>query len=61
VVLDQAAAVALFRLYVEQYRLAPRIRAELHGRDLMCWCAEGTPCHGDVLLAIANEVPASAT
>jgi len=29
------------------------IRAELAGKDLMCFCAEGDPCHGDVLLSIA--------
>ena len=26
---------------------------ELHGRDLACWCAP-RPCHGDVLLRLAN-------
>lgn len=30
------------------------IRAALAGKDLACWCPEGQPCHGDVLLAIAN-------
>ncbi len=28
--------------------------AELGGKNLACWCAIGTPCHGDVLLAVAN-------
>ena len=27
---------------------------ELHGRDLVCWCAP-KPCHGDVLLRLANK------
>jgi hypothetical protein len=27
---------------------------ELRGRDLVCWCAP-EPCHGDVLLRLANE------
>ncbi|RDI48247.1 DUF4326 domain-containing protein [Nocardia mexicana] len=27
---------------------------ELRGRDLACWCAPGDPCHGDVLLELAN-------
>lgn len=31
-----------------------QIRAELAGKDLMCWCAEDSECHADVLLAIAN-------
>lgn len=30
------------------------IKAELRGHDLACWCAP-LPCHGDVLLKIANE------
>lgn len=28
---------------------------ELRGKDLVCWCAP-LPCHGDVLLRLANEV-----
>lgn len=31
------------------------IRRELRGKDLMCWCPLGQPCHGDVLLEIANS------
>lgn len=27
---------------------------ELRGRDLMCWCPVPGPCHGDILLALAN-------
>ena len=27
---------------------------ELRGRDLVCWCPVGSPCHGDVLLRLAN-------
>jgi hypothetical protein len=33
------------------------IRSELKGKDLACWCAPEL-CHGDVLLAVANEVTA---
>ena len=28
--------------------------APLCGKDLLCWCARGTPCHGDILLRWAN-------
>ncbi len=28
---------------------------ELRGKNLACWCAPGAPCHGDVLLKLANE------
>lgn len=31
-------------------------RRELRGRSLACWCAP-LPCHGDVLMKIANEEP----
>ena len=27
---------------------------ELSGKDLLCFCPERGPCHGDVLLALAN-------
>ena len=27
---------------------------ELRGKDLVCWCAP-LPCHGDVLLRLANQ------
>lgn len=30
------------------------IRAELAGKDLMCWCPLHKPCHADVLLELAN-------
>jgi len=28
---------------------------ELRGKNLMCWCEIGAPCHADVLLEIANR------
>lgn len=28
--------------------------SELRGRNLACWCAPGSPCHGNVLLEMAN-------
>ena len=30
------------------------VRAELRGKDLVCWCPLGQPCHADVLLEVAN-------
>jgi len=30
------------------------IRRELGGHNLACWCKPGTPCHADVLIALAN-------
>ena len=29
----------------------------LRGRDLLCWCKLDAPCHGDVLLELANAPP----
>ncbi|WP_324292388.1 DUF4326 domain-containing protein [Breoghania sp.] len=33
------------------------IRAELAGKNLACWCSLDGPCHGDVLLRLANSTP----
>jgi transcriptional regulator with XRE-family HTH domain len=30
---------------------------EIRGKVLGCWCEEGEPCHGDVLLRLALELP----
>lgn len=57
--LAQKRAVDLFRgwlLSCERDALAMRASLEeIRGCDLACWCAEGTPCHGDVLIEFANE------
>ena len=47
---------------IEKYRqwldtkpeLITQAKHELRGKTLGCWCAPN-PCHGDVLLEIANE------
>lgn len=62
---DAAAAVARFRRLLERpdleldhtrFFLTPeRIRADLTGRNLACWCAIGDLCHADVLLEMANR------
>lgn len=45
-------AVDLFRRWweFEGFDVAP-----LRGRDLACWCPLDQPCHGDVLLDLANR------
>jgi hypothetical protein len=47
------------RLYHEYLLARPLIiqqaKQQLAGKDLMCWCAQGMPCHADVLLRIANQ------
>jgi hypothetical protein len=30
------------------------IRRVLAGHNLACWCPVGSPCHGDILLRLAN-------
>lgn len=50
---DRSNAVALFREYIEQYVPKEELE-ELKGKNLACWCKEGSPCHADVLLEIAN-------
>src|SRR5690554_3853785 len=60
---DVEHAVALYRQYLTDglFAVFGQLRAavaddlhELAGRDLACWCPLDQPCHGDVLLEIAN-------
>lgn len=43
-----------------QFSIA-RVRRDLRGRDLACWCRLDQPCHADVLLAIANDLDTQET
>ena len=44
-----------FRQFAENDRWFPlRIRNELRGKTLCCWCPLDQPCHADVLLKVAN-------
>jgi len=51
--IDAETAVHLF----ERANNPPhaRIREDLRGKNLACWCAVGQPCHCDVLLELANS------
>jgi hypothetical protein len=40
--------------------LLDRMRRELGGRDLGCYCALDQPCHADVLLELANATDLAA-
>lgn len=42
-----------FTMRPDKARLRERIRKELGGKDLVCWCAPEA-CHADVLLEVAN-------
>jgi hypothetical protein len=59
----KGAAVDLFRQWIFIPNMHPNkpapptiqeINAALRGKHLACWCAPGEPCHGDLLLMIAN-------
>lgn len=54
-ILTAKEAVEWFRWYVETRNWREKIRAELRGKDLACWCPLGQPCHADALLEIANS------
>ena len=52
---DRAAVVAMYKARIEQDpAFLEEIRRELGGKDLVCFCTPA-PCHGDVLLEIANS------
>ncbi len=52
---DVGHAVELFRdLAMSSPGYLAEARAALAGRDLACWCKPGQPCHGTVLVEIAN-------
>jgi len=56
---DRATAVARYRSWLTAHPdLIADARQHLAGHNLACWCPEGQPCHGDVLLEIANgDIP----
>lgn len=47
--------IAKFRKYLDENpELKQAAKKQLRGKDLVCFCAP-KPCHGDVLLEIANS------
>lgn len=61
---DAAKAVEAYRKWLLftpstlfAFRDPPKVTEiirDLRGKNLACWCAEGQPCHADILLKIAN-------
>jgi hypothetical protein len=56
-----AQAVACYREYMEDHlsnppaaKIVRKALEDLRGKNLACWCPIGSPCHGDVLLTLAN-------
>lgn len=48
-------AVEAFRTLHDNELSRQSMRHHLKGKGVACWCAVGTPCHGDVLLEFANH------
>lgn len=52
---DREQVIEKYRRWLESNpALVARAKTELKGKNLVCWCAP-LPCHGDVLLSLANE------
>lgn len=53
-VCSREEAVSIYRRMIcSNPKLVEAAKAELRGKDLVCWCAP-LACHADVLLEIAN-------
>jgi uncharacterized protein DUF4326 len=50
---DRETAIASYERWLRQHPRLLDALPELRGCDLVCWCAP-LPCHGDVLLELAN-------
>jgi hypothetical protein len=48
-------AVERFREYMASPERQAEAKRDLRGKNVACSCELGQPCHGDVLLAIANS------
>ena len=42
-------------MYELRVSVPPEHLAKLRGKNLACWCKVGDPCHGDILLELANK------
>jgi hypothetical protein len=52
------AAIARYRCWIfapAQADFRERVRRELRGQNLACYCPLDQPCHADILLEIANS------
>jgi len=54
--LSAGLAKELFEEWAGRVTVVARVRQELHGKNLACWCPLDQPCHADVLLEWANPI-----
>ena len=47
-------AIAQFKWLVDKYNLESKLKNELRGKNLACWCDLDEECHCDFLLEISN-------
>lgn len=49
-------AIEWYEIYLEKYpELVEKIKMELKGKNLACFCSLENDCHADILLKIANQ------
>lgn len=53
--ITRSLAVEMYAAWAFERGWVAQIRAELAGRDLVCWCPSWVPCHADFLLELANS------
>lgn len=46
-------AIAEYEAELDEVSLV--LLEQLRGKNLACWCKPGEPCHGDILLRLANS------
>jgi hypothetical protein len=53
-----ATSIGLYKAWLRTAagrKVVAAARRELKGCNLACWCKPGSPCHGEVLLKVANR------
>lgn len=53
---DVEMSLRMYKEYIDrEVKFKRRNLEELRGKNLACFCKEGEPCHGDVLLELSNK------
>jgi len=58
---DYQGAANFYEHWLKSNQKLLRQLNELRGKHLVCWCPLDKPCHGDVLLRLANELDEAET